>query len=83
LSSTPLNLQSSQPADELLMGRGGKAAMHQESLHPWKLTVIVTKKTILKHLRTSEDRRAAESAMREMHRLLQAYAEGLARRHLR
>jgi hypothetical protein len=40
LSSTPLNLQSSQPADELLMGRGGKAAMHQEGLHPWKLTVI-------------------------------------------
>ena len=43
----------------------------------------VTKKTFLKHLRTSEDRRAAEAAMREMLRLLQAYAEGLARRHLR
>ncbi len=41
-----------------------------------------TKKTILRHLRTSEDRRAAEAAMREMHRLLEAYAEGLARRHL-
>jgi pyrroloquinoline quinone (PQQ) biosynthesis protein C len=41
-----------------------------------------TKKTILKHLRTREDRRAADTVMREMHRLLQAYAEGLARRHL-
>jgi pyrroloquinoline-quinone synthase len=39
-----------------------------------------TKQTILKHLRTPEDRRAAEAAMREMHRLLEAYAEGLARR---
>jgi len=41
-----------------------------------------TKKTILKHLRTPDDRRAAEGAMREMHRLLQVYAESLARRHL-
>ncbi|PYN22784.1 MAG: hypothetical protein DMD99_15960 [Candidatus Rokuibacteriota bacterium] len=41
-----------------------------------------TKKTILKYLRTPDDRRAAEDAMREMHRLLQVYAEGLARRHL-
>jgi len=41
-----------------------------------------TKKTILKHLRTPDDRRAAEDAMREMHRLLEAYAESLARRHL-
>ncbi len=41
-----------------------------------------TKKTILRHLRTSDDRRVAENAMREMHRLLQAYAEALARRHL-
>src|SRR2546426_633428 len=41
-----------------------------------------TKKTILKHLRTPDDRRAAEDAMREMHRLLEAYAQGLARRHL-
>jgi pyrroloquinoline quinone (PQQ) biosynthesis protein C len=41
-----------------------------------------TKKTILKHLRTPEDRRAAEAAMREMHRLLEVYADGLARRHL-
>jgi pyrroloquinoline quinone (PQQ) biosynthesis protein C len=40
-----------------------------------------TKKTILKHLRTPEDRRAAEAAMREMHRLLESYAESLARRH--
>jgi pyrroloquinoline quinone (PQQ) biosynthesis protein C len=41
-----------------------------------------TKKTILKHLRTPEDRRAAEAAMREMHRLLEAYADSLARREL-
>jgi hypothetical protein len=33
-------------------------------------------------LRTPEDRRAAEDAMREMHRLLQVYAESLATRHL-
>jgi len=42
-----------------------------------------TRETILKHLRTAEDRMAAEQAMREMHRLLEAYADGLARRHLR
>lgn len=41
-----------------------------------------TKKTILRHLRTPDDRRAAEAAMREMHRLLEAYAESLARREL-
>src|SRR5206468_2057497 len=41
-----------------------------------------TKRTILKHLRAPDDRRAAEAAMREMHRLLEAYAEGLARRHI-
>jgi pyrroloquinoline quinone (PQQ) biosynthesis protein C len=41
-----------------------------------------TKKTILKHLRTPEDRRAAEAAMREMHRLLEAYADSLARTEL-
>ena len=41
-----------------------------------------TKKTILKHLVTADDRRAAEDAMREMHRLLTTYAEGLARRYL-
>ena len=41
-----------------------------------------TKKTILKHLQTPEDRRAAEAAMREMHGLLEAYADGLARRAL-
>ncbi|MBI2206780.1 MAG: iron-containing redox enzyme family protein [Candidatus Rokubacteria bacterium] len=40
-----------------------------------------TKKTILEHLRTAEDRRAAEAAMREMHALLERYADGLARRH--
>lgn len=41
-----------------------------------------TKKTILQHLRTAEDRRAAEAAMREMHTLLDSYAAGLGRRHL-
>ena len=41
-----------------------------------------TKKTILKHLHTADERRAAEDAMREMHRLLHVYAESLARRHL-
>ena len=41
-----------------------------------------TKKTILKHLRTPEDRRAAETAMREMHRLLEAYADSLGKREL-
>src|SRR3989454_4564784 len=40
-----------------------------------------TKKTILGHVKTAEDRRAAEAAMREMHDLLAAYAEGLARRY--
>ncbi len=41
-----------------------------------------TKEAVLKHVKTAADRRAAEAAMREMHRLLEAYAEGLARRHL-
>jgi predicted xylose isomerase-like sugar epimerase len=41
-----------------------------------------TKRTILQHLRTAEDRRAAEAAMREMHRLLTAYADSLAPRVL-
>ena len=41
-----------------------------------------TKSTILSHLRTDEDRRTAEAAMREMHRLLEVYAESLARHHL-
>jgi pyrroloquinoline-quinone synthase len=36
-----------------------------------------TKKTILKHIRTAGDRRAAEAAMREMHALLERYADGL------
>jgi hypothetical protein len=39
-----------------------------------------TKGAILQHLRTDADRRAAESAMREMHRLLEDYAAGLTRR---
>jgi pyrroloquinoline quinone (PQQ) biosynthesis protein C len=41
-----------------------------------------THEAVLAHLPTAEDRRAAEAAMREMHRLLEAYADGLARRHL-
>ncbi|MGH7313042.1 MAG: TenA family transcriptional regulator [Candidatus Rokuibacteriota bacterium] len=41
-----------------------------------------TRQTIVKHIRTADDRRAAEAAMREMHDLLERYAEGLARRHL-
>src|SRR5207302_8351721 len=41
-----------------------------------------TKNTILKHLITPAARAAAEAAMREMHGLLEAYAEGPARRHL-
>lgn len=40
-----------------------------------------TKKTILKHIRTTDDRRAAEAAMREMHTLLERYADGLNRRY--
>lgn len=41
-----------------------------------------TKAAILEHLRTPEDRRAAEAAMREMHELLERYAAGLSRRWL-
>jgi len=40
-----------------------------------------TKKTILKHVATDAARREAEAAMREMHRLLEDYAAGLARRY--
>ena len=40
-----------------------------------------TEKTILQHLHTPADVQVAETAMREMHALLEAYAEGLARRH--
>jgi pyrroloquinoline-quinone synthase len=39
-----------------------------------------TKDAILKHLRTRDDLRAAEAAMREMHERLEAYAESLTRR---
>ena len=42
-----------------------------------------TKKTILRHLCTAEDRRAAETAMREMHALLTAYADSLGPRALK
>jgi pyrroloquinoline-quinone synthase len=41
-----------------------------------------TRRTVLAHLRTPDDRRSAEAAMREMHCLLEDYADGLARRHL-
>ncbi len=41
-----------------------------------------TRRVVLRHLRTPADRQAAEAAMREMHRLLEAYADGLARRYL-
>ena len=41
-----------------------------------------TKDAILEHLRTADDRRAAEAAMREMHQLLEVYADSLSRRHL-
>ena len=41
-----------------------------------------TREAIARHIRTPEERRAAEAAMREMHDLLERYAAGLARRHL-
>jgi len=41
-----------------------------------------TKEAILKHIRTAEDRVAAEAAMREMHERLERYAEALTRNHL-
>jgi pyrroloquinoline-quinone synthase len=41
-----------------------------------------TEATILRHLRTPADVRAADNAMREMHALLEAYADGLAHKHL-
>jgi pyrroloquinoline-quinone synthase len=41
-----------------------------------------TKATILQHLRTESDRRAAETAMREMHQRLEVYADSLTRRHV-
>ena len=40
-----------------------------------------TKEAIIKHIKTDQDRRAAEAAMREMHTLLERYAEGLNRRY--
>jgi len=41
-----------------------------------------TEGAILKYIRSDDDRRAAERSMREMHRLLDAYAKGLARHYL-
>ena len=38
-----------------------------------------TEGAVLKYIRTPDERRAAEDSMREMHRLLDAYAKGLAR----
>lgn len=40
-----------------------------------------TRKTVLAHLRTPAALDVAERAMREVHRLLEAYADGLARRY--
>ncbi len=42
-----------------------------------------TRNAILKYIRTRADRDVAEAAMRRVHGLLEAYAEGLARRWLR
>jgi pyrroloquinoline quinone (PQQ) biosynthesis protein C len=41
-----------------------------------------TEGTVLEYVRTADERRAAEDSMREMHRLLDAYASGLAREYL-
>jgi pyrroloquinoline-quinone synthase len=41
-----------------------------------------TEGAILKYITTLDERRAAEQSMREMHRLLDAYAAGLTREHL-
>jgi pyrroloquinoline quinone (PQQ) biosynthesis protein C len=41
-----------------------------------------TKGTILKHIRTAEDRAVAEAAMRDMHRRLERYADALTQRYL-
>jgi len=41
-----------------------------------------TEGAILRYIKTPDDRRAAEQSMREMHRLLEAYARGLARDYL-
>ena len=41
-----------------------------------------TEGATMKYIRTPEDRHAAEQSMREMHRLLDTYAKGLARIHL-
>lgn len=41
-----------------------------------------TEGAILKYIRTADERRSAEESMREMHRLLEGYAQGLVRTHL-
>ena len=41
-----------------------------------------TEGAILKYIRTADDRRAAEQSVREMHRLLHRYADGLTRDYL-
>jgi len=41
-----------------------------------------TRAAILTHIRTAEDRAAAEAAMREMHQRFEAYAEALAQKYL-
>ncbi len=54
-------------------------AVHEEVEHE---EAGETEKAILRHLSTPKDVHAAEAAMRELHTLLEAYAEGLARKHL-
>ena len=54
-------------------------AVHEEVEHE---EAGETEKAILRHLRTRADVEAAEKAMREMHALLETYAEGLAHKHL-
>src|SRR5262249_36849409 len=54
-------------------------AVHEEVEHE---EAGETEKTILRHLRAPRDVQVAEAAMRELHALLEAYAEGLGYRHL-
>lgn len=41
-----------------------------------------TERAILQHVRTGDDRRVAETSMRKLHALLEAYAQGLKRAYL-
>lgn len=70
---------------------GGGLAEHYGCRHDWGgMNYIVhfeaeqeesddTEKAILQHIRTDEDRRAAEASMRTLHGLLEAYADALNR----